>query len=486
MRSLRHNLDAAILAMAALIVMGASAPAAQAPTPVISPAQTLLQQRLLRTISIEIRDTPIQDVVRLVAEQAGVNHVISPAVTGNITVKLTDVPLGEALENILTTHGFGYSLGENIIRVAPLSELAVVQERMVHEVFHITYAGAEEVAKALEKIRTKAGMVSLSSGTSHIIVTDTEASVKAMRDFIAKVDTVTPQVLVEARIYDLTSKDRLDIGIEWQAGTSTTYSPANLSGLSTVGTNPTGDHWPFTTGAFSAATGKATGTGLIRFGWLSADLDIDAVLKAQQNDIDAKLLANPRVLVLDNEKAVIKIIQEIPYQELTQSSEGGQLGTTAFREVGVELDVTPHVTRDSMVRLVLSPKFSIKTDEVVLVGSGNTAFPQPVVDRREATTTLLVEDGRTVVLGGLRQKNVTRVINKVPLLGDVPGLGMLFRFEGEDTVMSELVVFITPRIVTKPLMTADEQQRYESTNFAGPKEITTRFEKQKQAESEGK
>jgi len=139
-----------------------------------------------------------------------------------------------------------------------------------------------------------------------------------------------------------------------------------------------------------------------------------------------------------------------------------------------------------MVRLLLSPKFSIKTDEVVLVGSGNTAFPQPVVDRREATTTLLVEDGRTVVLGGLRQKNVTRVVNKIPFLGDVPGLGMLFRFEGEDTVMSELVVFITPRIVTKPLMTPDEQRRYESTNFAGPKEITTRFEKQKQEESDGK
>ncbi len=196
------------------------------------------------------------------------------------------------------------------------------------------------------------------------------------------------------------------------------------------------------------------------------------MLRAQQENIDAKLLANPRVLVLDNEKALIKIISEIPYQELTESAMGGSIGTTAFREVGVELEVTPHLTREDMVRMRLKPKFSVVTGEVTVAGVG-VSYPQPVVDRREAETTLLIKNGQTVVLGGLRKKEVTKQINKVPVLGDLPLIGLLFRFKGEDTVTSELVVFITPRIVEQPTMTETEQTQFGTTEFSGPQSVTT-------------
>jgi general secretion pathway protein D len=216
-------------------------------------------------------------------------------------------------------------------------------------------------------------------------------------------------------------------------------------------------------------------TAGIRFGWLNENIDVDLMLKAQAENIDAKLLANPRVLVLDNEKASIKIISEIPYQELTESALGGSIGTTAFREVGVELEVTPHLTREDIVRLRLKPKFSVVTGEVTVAGVG-VSYPQPVVDRREADTTLLIRNGQTVVLGGLRKKEVTKQINKVPLLGDLPLVGLLFRFTGEDTVTSELVVFITPRIVEQPVMTETEQTQFETTEFSGPQPVSTAAE----------
>jgi type II secretory pathway component GspD/PulD (secretin) len=184
-------------------------------------------------------------------------------------------------------------------------------------------------------------------------------------------------------------------------------------------------------------------------------------------------------LVLDNEKANIKIISEIPYQQITDTSGGGSIGSTAFREVGVELEVTPHLTREGMVRIHLKPKFSVQTGAVVL-GTGTTnLYSQPVVDRREADTTLLIKDGQTVVLGGLRKKDVTKQVNKIPLLGDVPYIGAAFKFEGEDTTISELVVFITPRIVEKPVLTELNKQQLEVTDFNGPTPNFTRAEKVK-------
>ena len=182
-------------------------------------------------------------------------------------------------------------------------------------------------------------------------------------------------------------------------------------------------------------------------------------------------------MVLDNEKALIKIISEIPYQELTESALGGSIGTTAFREVGVELEVTPHLTREDMIRLRLRPKFSVVTGQVQVVGL-TASYPQPVVDRREADTTLLVGDGQTVVLGGLRKREATKQINKIPLLGDLPLLGGLFRFEGEDTAVTELIVFITPWIVgQQPLLSLDEQEAFEETEFRPPESDSTRTEK---------
>ena len=439
---------------------------------------TDLEQRMMKSVCIDVNDVPIDMVIRQLAEQADVNLIKSPKVTGNVTVTLTGVSLEEALRCILEMHGCDYVVGKNIIRVLSREEMPELYERLETRTFEIKYADITEVVKALKEIVSKPpdGMVSSVQGTSIVIVTDVESKIKDIEKLIEKVDRMTPQILVEARIYDITSKDKLDLGVEWQAGRDTTYGTTGITG---VGTNPTGEIDPFGTGLFSGATAKTSGTtGVLRFGWLNATVDIDVLLRAQQNYINAKLLANPRILVLDNETASIRITSELPYQQLTESAEGGTMGTTAFKEIGVELQVTPHLAaRDEMIRLNLKPAFSVKVDDVTFKSlSTDLEYPQPVVDRREADTTLLIKNGQTVVLGGLRKKEVTKVINKIPLLGDVPLLGALFRFEGEDTVISELVVFITPWIVEQPTLSETERQQFEVTEFRGPEPVTSKAE----------
>jgi type II secretory pathway component GspD/PulD (secretin) len=198
---------------------------------------------------------------------------------------------------------------------------------------------------------------------------------------------------------------------------------------------------------------------------------VDARLRAEKENIDAKLLANPRILVLDNEEATFDIVTEHPYVERTITA-GSTTETVKFKNVGVKLVVTPHVAGDNMLRLNIAPEFSVLVTRVQ-VASSNV----PVVDTRKVNTIALVRDGQAVVLGGLRKKETSKQVNKVPILGDIPVLGHLFRFEGESTAMTELVIFITPHIIREPVLTEEEQQALDLTEFSGPMPSTTKAEK---------
>ncbi len=451
---------------------------------------TPVQQRMQQEVSVDFRETPIEDVLRILAKQADVDIVKSPKVTGTVTATLTDIPLAEALENILSSQGYAFVATENMIRIVPKEEILEVREKMVSRVLRITYADVKEVEQALRKFISEQGSISANPGTSNIIVTDVESKINAIVSFIAEIDRITPQILVEAKIYDISSKDRLDLGVEWQAGTATSFGEVPSGGtlgnqygsLSNVLYGSSEDAissvtTPHMTGAFNGSVQKATDTdALFRFGILNKHINIDAALRAAQEDIRAKLLANPRIMVLDNQQAEIKIIEQIPYQELTETSGGGSIGTTQFRDVGVELRVIPHLTRDGLIRLSLNPKFSIVTGDVVIPGT-NLSNPQPIVASREALTTALIKDGQTVVIGGLRKQDISQQKNKIPLLGDLPLLGALFRFEGESTVNSELVVFITPTLITEPTLTEREKMHLENTVFPPPNTPDTRASK---------
>jgi general secretion pathway protein D len=229
---------------------------------------------------------------------------------------------------------------------------------------------------------------------------------------------------------------------------------------------------PTVIAGFEGPTSKTADAtlGFLRFGVLNEHLNIDAQLRAEQENINAKLLANPRILVIDNEQATFDIVTEHPYVEKTITS-GSITESVKFKNVGVKLVVTPHVARNDMLRLLIAPEFSVLVERVT-VSSSNV----PVVDTRKVQTVALVKDGQAVVLGGLKKKETSQQVNKVPVLGDIPILGHLFRFEGEATVNTELVVFITPRIIMDPSLSEHEMEALEVTKFSAPKPTTTKAE----------
>jgi len=453
---------------------------------------TPIEQRMRKTVSIDFKETPIDDVLRILSQQAGVDIVKSPKVTGPVTATLTNVPLSEALQNILAVHGFTYLASDNMIRVVLADEVSADQTKLTSKVYRIMYANVKDVAAALKDFISKKGEISYSQGTNNLIVTDSEDKIRAIDTFIKEIDSITPQVLVEARIYDISSDESLDLGIKWQAGRvgadiqqtvssgSSTgegviNNPYNNADIGTVGNtlvDPTGKSKtdPHVTGLFDSGTNKTgSGEGVLRFGFLNKYVNIDALLKAEQKTLSAKLLANPSVLVLDNEEAYIKIVEEVPYQELSQTSAGGNIGTTQFKEVGVDLKVIPHVTDDGYVRLALKPSFSTQVGTFGLAVPGTSQLSQvPVINKRETNTVALIKDGETVVLGGLKKKAINKELHKIPLLGDIPIAGILFRFKGEQVINSELVVFITPYVLTRPVLTPHQIHRLEETNIIPP------------------
>ena len=441
---------------------------------------TPIEQKMLQKITLNFRDVPIDDILRSISEQVELNIVKSPQITATVTVSVKDVPLEEALNQILTVYGCGYVASENMIRIVPATQLAQETERTMSKIYRIVYADVKQVEQALTKVISSRGSIASSVGTSNIIITDTESNIRAIDKFLEEIDRPTPQILVEVRIYDISNTNSLDLGIEWYASRNTGYGsqPSDASDPIT-GYSRTN---PYIVSNMSSGINKSTKTtAILDYGVITQALDIDVMLTAAQEKGAAKLLANPRIIVLDNETATFKAIREIPYQQLQQ---GGyqSFGTTEFKEVGVELEVTPHLAEDGMVRLHLVPVFSVQVGDVDIpletvasTGSSIRTAPQPIVDRREADTILLVQDKQTVVIGGLRKEEVTQEMSKIPLLGDLPLVGWIFTFEGEETVNSELVVFITPKIIEENVLTDVEAMYLEGTEIPSPVPPKTRL-----------
>ena len=448
---------------------------------------TDLEQRMQKRIFIDVNDVPIDTVIRQLIEQADLNYIKSPKVIGNVTVTLTNVPLEEALTNILAVHDCIYVPTNNVIRIITSAEMVEKVEPILTKTYEIVYADVAQVVEALDKFKSPQGSVSSIQGTSHIIVTDTESKIREITALLDKIDRITPQILVETRIYDITSRDKLDLGVEWYVGRRTNWTPGypinddivvDKSGVDTYLGSRTN---PFMASLFEGATSNTEDTsGLLRFGWLTPHVDIDATINAQQEIAEAKLLANPRILVLDNETASFDIVTEEPYVE-RQVSGGTITETVKFKPVGVKLQVTPHVTRNGMLRLHIQPEFNVFIKRVNLSSDSTNV---PIVDTRKVDTIALVRDSQTVVLGGMRKKTVSKGNNKIPLLGDLPLVGALFRFEGEDTAVNELIVFITPRIILQePVLTLDEEKAFEETKIGPPEPFSSRAEKKIAEES---
>ncbi len=447
----------------------------------------------LRTpITYSCINEPIETVLLALADQAKVDIVKSPKVSGNVTVKLTDVPLQEALTNILAAHDFTFIATSRMIRVVPLPEIMTVREPLDTRIYHISFADANEVATALAGFVSEQGKIALNKGTSHLVITDVESRIKVIDEFIQQIERPTPQILVEVQIYDITTNEGFEIETNWSAGRNTplkttehsrTNIDTDLPAETTVfdehieGFYSDADEGPGHVDTYSettipretfsetdtqswttrrrkpfvGATSDAQTGGTLRFSLLNDAVDIELALRALSKQIESRLLANPRVLVLDNETADFEIVREIPYREMMQVERAAGITYTAFKDVGIRLKVTPHTAAGGMIKLHITPEFGILV--------GQNADGAPTVDTRRADTIAMIKDGQTVVIGGLRKRETVKAISKTPLLGDLPLLGGLFKSQTESVQVNELVVFITSRIVREPVLSDTETRQ---------------------------
>ena len=276
--------------------------------------------------------------------------------------------------------------------------------------------------------------------TNTVVLTDTPANFQVISDLIVVLDQKPDQVFIEVLMVDAVLSDGAELGVDWLA--RAIRNSGNLQQAD-----------------FDANLGnigvEALNAGIMTLGILSGDFSLDAMIAAEVESRDAAILADPKILVVNNETATIEIVSEVPFQEITQSTQGPPVASTEFKDIGVTLDVTPRITHENTVILQVSPEESYI--------SGITDDGIPIEDSRRADTTVMLADGQTVVLGGLRNVASTDTVTKVPWLGDIPFLGRIFRNTVTSQVNTELMVFLTVHVVkgTPPELTPAERAKFD-------------------------
>ena len=298
--------------------------------------------------------------------------------------------------------------------------------------FRTHFLRAVDAQAALAPVLSEEGRISALDGEDRLLVVDYAENVSMIEAVLARLDRPRPQVRIRSLIYDIALTDAERLGFNWDGITNGTIDDAGVATGENSGLR-------FLTQTLSPLTAADTG-GQFTFFTFDGGVDIRAVAIALQEAQDSRLLADPNVVVSDNEQARIESITEVPFQQLTQTSAGGQIGTTSFREAGVKLDVRPKIARDGTIRMTVVPEFS-------RVAGFTPGDNQPILETRRATTDIRVRNGQTAMIAGLRQRSDVGEFDGVPYLKDVRFLGHLFRARDTQIIESELVVFLTPEIV---------------------------------------
>jgi type IV pilus assembly protein PilQ len=428
-------------------------------------------------LTLNFQDIETRAVLQLLADASGQNIVVSDSVTGNVTLRLQNVPWDQALDIVLRTKGLDKRKQDNVIIVAPQAELAArekaelaahkdVQELapLRSEYLQVNYAKAADMA-ALIKGQTNSllsprGSVAVDARTNTLLLQDTADRLSDIRRLVATLDIPVRQVLIESRIVIVNNDFERQIGsvFGWtnvqrngQNGLVTTTGSAAgtdqiIGSALTSGTGAGSVYPPISTPTGSSAANRynvnlpvGSPAGSWALGILGNNFIVDLELSAAQAETQANIIATPRVITANQKQAMIKQGIEIPYQ---QSASSGAT-TIQFKDAVLSLQVTPQITPDNRIILDLD----VRDDAVgtVVVASGGVNVPS--IDTREITTQVLVNDGQTVVLGGILQTTQREDDTKVPYLGDIPILGHLFKTTDHTDDKDELMIFITPKIV---------------------------------------
>lgn len=424
-----------------------------------------------RRIDLDLKDADIHNILRLLADVGRVNIVTADDVSGNVTIRMRNVPWDQALDVVLQAKGLGMVRNGNLIRVAPLAtlqkerELRLAAAKQEYELtpletrlIPVSYAQAEELQARARDLLSPRGSIAVDERTNVLIARDIAGNLNNIEELVRSLDTQTPQVLVEARIVEATSRYIRDIGIQWGGDATFSEATGNPTGIafpSKVGiaggnydqnTNSRGLS-PFQANVpqpnFAVNLPAATGTGqggAIGFSLGSVDNNFNVGLRLSAAEASGllRIVSSPRILTLDNRDARISQGTLIPFSQI--SAQGVQ---TTFQEAKLQLLVRPHVTADGSV----SMHVKINRDEPDF--NQTSARGDPTILKREAETDLLVMDGHTAVIGGIYTRNTGRNLDQVPFFGDIPILGILFQRRRASDTRNELVIFLTPRIVNR-------------------------------------
>ncbi|WP_019528362.1 type IV pilus secretin PilQ [Dasania marina] len=430
-------------------------------------------------LSLNFQDIEVRAVLQLIADFTGLNLVASDTVSGKITLRLQNVPWDQALELVLKTKGLDKRQVGNVLMVAPAAEIAererqeIANNKQVEELaplqteyIRIRYADAKDLFELFKDGGTEGesggsgsmlslrGSIIVDERTNSLLVKETAQKLEDFRRVIKLLDIPIRQVLIEARIVIANSDFDEQLGIEWggsyEAGVngvnSSTGLPNRLIGGGSNNTfveqaNRETIDWG---DALGVDLGVANPAGSFSLGYIGTDIALSFELSALESQGRGEIVSQPKVITGDKQKAVIKSGTEVPYQQ----SSGSGATTIAFKEAVLKLEVTPSITPDD--RIIMDLK--ITQDSVGdLVPSGTGGFV-PTIDTTQLETQVLVGNGETVVLGGVFRTEDVRSESKVPVLGDIPYLGRLFRQTSVRQVKAETLIFITPRILADTLI----------------------------------
>jgi type IV pilus assembly protein PilQ len=427
-------------------------------------------------LSLNFQSIEIRSLLQIIADFSDFNVVTSDSVSGSVTLRLKDVPWDQALDIILQSKGLDKRRSGNVLLIAPKDELAAKEqvdleakkkiadlEPMRMQAFQLNYTKALEVSNGLTgsgtsgssggtRLLSQRGSVIAETRTNQLFVTDIPAKLEEIQALIARIDIPSRQVMIEARIVEANddfgralgvklgtlSSNSFHVGGSQYVGIGGNYNAvATETGQTTATTFPLTDgqfvNLPAATGAFS--TGASAATVALSLFSASASRFLNLELSALEEDGSGRIISSPRVITADQVQAVVEAGEELPYQQATSSG----ATSVAFQKAQIRLQVTPQITPEGNVILDVD----VNKDSV-----GRTTSAGFAIDTKHVKTTALVENGGTVVLGGLFQQTDSNTVDKVPFLGDIPILGYLFRNTSRISQRTELLIFITPRIIT--------------------------------------
>ncbi|HFC8537111.1 TPA: type IV pilus secretin PilQ [Neisseria bacilliformis] len=418
-------------------------------------------------VSFDFQDVDVRTILQIIAKESGMNIVASDTVTGKMTLTLKDVPWDQALDLVMQARNLDMRKSGNIINVAPRKELlardieTLTQEREINELgplysrtFQLRYKNVEEFRKILKlddsnsgssgtskTILSSRGSALIDPATNTLIITDNSSILRKFEKILEELDVPARQVMVETRIVEASDGFSREIGVKFgyagsngknSWGSNWANAQANNNTNVNASQNNTNRTWTLNPNINLPTTAATSSVALVH-ALSSGALALE--LSAQQAQNKAKVISSPRVLTQDRKEAVIESGTEVPYQEASSSG----ATSTSFKKAVLGMTVTPQITPDGQIIMDIK----VNKDSV----NRNCGASEPCIDTKRLDTKAMVENGGTLILGGIYEEENSEGVSKVPLLGDIPVVGNLFKSRSRNTSKKELLIFITPRIV---------------------------------------